>query len=67
MTDNLARVYTTNLDFHAELLKQFLFDNGIVAFSIDKRDSSYLFGSIEVYVDRDDVIKAKVLIKKFES
>jgi len=67
MTDNLARVYTTNLVFQAELLKQFLFDNGIVAFTIDKRDSSYLFGSIEVYVDRDDVIKAKVLIKKFES
>ncbi len=67
MNENLAMVYTTNRIYQAELLKQFLSDNGITAFSIDKRDSNYLFGNIEIYVNRDDVIKAKVLIKKFES
>ena len=67
MDDNLVMVYTTNQLYHAELLKQFLFDSGIAAFSIDKRDSNYHFGNIEVYVNRDDVIKAKILIKKFES
>jgi hypothetical protein len=67
MTENLVVVYTTNRIYQAELLKQFLFDNGIPAFSIDKRDSNYHFGNIEVYVNRDDVIKAKILIKKFET
>ncbi len=67
MRDDLVMVYSTNQVFHAEMLKQFLSDNGIAAFSINKQDSNYLFGSIEVYVNRDDVIKAKILIKKFES
>ncbi len=67
MTENLVRVYLSNQVYHVEMLKQFLSDNGIAAFSIDKRDSSYLFGSIELYVNRDDVIMAKVLIKKFEN
>ncbi len=67
MSDNLVVVYRTNQVFHAELLKQYLFDNGIAAFSVNKQDSSYHFGSVEVYVNRDDVIRAKVLIKKFEN
>ncbi len=60
-------VYTTNQAYLVEILKEYLADNGIIAFTIDKRDSSYLFGDIEVYVENDDVIKAKLLINKFES
>jgi hypothetical protein len=48
------------------MLKHFLADNDINAFTIDKRDSSYHFGEIELYVLRDDVLRAKSLIKKFE-
>ena len=59
-------VYTTNQAYLVEILKEYLADNGIIAFTIDKRDSSYLFGDIEVYVENDDVIKAKLLINKFE-
>ena len=66
MEKNLVRVYTTNKPYESELFKQFLFDHGILAYAIDKRDSIYLFGDIEIYVDRDDVIKAKSLVKKFE-
>ena len=60
-------VHTTNQAYLAEILMQYLNDNDIVAFTIDKRDSNYHFGDIELYVDKDDVIKAKVLINKFES
>ena len=60
-------VYTTNQAYLVEILKEYLADNGIIAFAIDKRDSSYLFGDIEVYVENDDVIKAKLLINKFEA
>lgn len=60
-------VYTTNKGFEAEILKQVLADEGITAFSINKMDSNYLFGEIEIYVLPDDVIKAKLVIEKFEN
>jgi hypothetical protein len=66
MLADKVMVYTTNKLFEAELLKNYLSDNGVISFSIDKRDSSYLFGEIEIYVNRDEVIKAKLLIEKFE-
>jgi hypothetical protein len=66
LTDKVM-VYTTNKLLEAELLKNYLADNGIASFSIDKRDSSYLFGDIEIYVNRDEVIRAKLLIEKFEN
>ena len=65
--DDKVLVYTTNKTYLAEILTQYLRDNNIAAFTIDKRDSNYHFGDIEFYVDKDDVIKSKVLINKFES
>lgn len=66
MTERVL-VHTTNKTYLAEMLIQYLGDNGIVAFTIDKRDSNYHFGDIEFYVEKDDVIRAKLLINKFES
>ena len=67
MEDDKVLVYTTNKVHLAEMLKQVLADNNIKAFSIDKRDSSYLFGDIEIYVNRDHVIRSKILINQFEN
>lgn len=67
MNNERVLVYTTNKLFQAEMLKQFLSDNDIDAFIINKQDSSYHFGDVEMYVKRDDVIKSKQLIKKFEN
>lgn len=51
----------------AELAKQMLADHDIEAVVINKRDSSYnAFGDIEVCVNRDNMIKALLLIKEFE-
>lgn len=50
----------------AELLKEYLADNTIHAFIINKQDSFYKFGDIEIYVLPEDVMKAKLLIEKFE-
>ncbi|MCF8380511.1 MAG: hypothetical protein K9H49_13100 [Bacteroidales bacterium] len=60
-------VHTTDKTHIAEMLLQYLSDNGIIAFTIDKRDSNYHFGDIEFYVMKDDVIRTKLLINKFES
>jgi hypothetical protein len=60
-------VYTTNKSYQAELFREVLGDNGIESFIINKQDSSYKFGNIEVYVKRDNVLKAKILVKEFEN
>jgi hypothetical protein len=59
-------IYTTKKSYQADLLKQILAEEGINSFVLNKMDSSYLFGDIEMYVAPDDVIRAKALIRKLE-
>lgn len=59
-------VYTTNKMYQAEIVREILADHEIISFLINKMDSSYQFGDIEIYVDRDDVILSKKLIREFE-
>ncbi len=67
MIDDKLVVYTSNKAYEIELLKKYLADHDIISFSINKQDSSYHFGEIELYVDKDDAIRAKRLISKFKS
>lgn len=67
MSENWVKVYSTGVRHLAELVKIMLFDNGIPAVILNKKDSSYLFGEIQVCVKRDDVIEAKYYIKQFEN
>lgn len=67
MDSNWIKIYTSSHPFQIELLKGFLKENNITAVSINKQDSSYLsFGEIELFVDSQDVLKTKMLIKKQE-
>lgn len=65
MTNNKIVVYSTNKLFEAEMIKQYLYDNDIQAFILNKMDSAYLFGDIEILVSKDDVIRSKKLIEDF--
>jgi len=47
----------------AEMAKAILEDNDIEVIVMNKQDSFYLIGDIEVYVKPEDVIRAKFLIK----
>ena len=61
-------VFTTNQMFNAELFKRTLGDHDIDCVIINKMDSSYrTFGEIEIYVRQDQVIRAKMLAKEFDS
>jgi signal recognition particle GTPase len=60
-------VYTTNKIYQAEIFRELLGDHDIDSFIINKQDSSYKFGNIEVYVRRNNILKAKMLVKEFES
>ena len=65
MTNKRIAVYTTNKLFEAEMIKQYLSDHNIVAFILNKMDSAYHFGEIEILVPGDDVIRSKKLIEDF--
>lgn len=55
-----VRTYTKALE--AEIVKQMLEENGVAAVLLNKQDSSYLFGKIELYVSEADEAIAQVLM-----
>ena len=55
-----VRTYTKALE--AEIVKQMLEENGVAAVLLNKQDSSYLFGKIELYVSEADETIAQVLM-----
>ena len=67
MTNDKVQVYSTNKSFEADMIKKYLADHDIFAFILNKMDSAYHFGEVEILVNRDDVIKSKKLIEDFFS
>lgn len=67
MSEQRVQVYTTNKLYEAQMLVEYLSDNHIKAFILNKMDSAYHFGEIEILVLRDDVINAKRHIEIFFS
>jgi hypothetical protein len=54
MTPIWTKIYTTSDPIKAELIKQLLEENGIEAVLLNKQDSSYLFGEVQVLVPEKD-------------
>jgi len=67
MATDLVRIHSVSRLYQAELIRQMLSDHNIASFVVNKQDSAYKFGDIELYVHRDDVMKAKLLIREFEA
>ncbi len=66
-TDSWALVYSTKQPWRAELLKAYLAEAEIGAFIMNKQDSAYIsIGEIEVWVKKDQVVRALHTIKKYE-
>ncbi|NVN95916.1 MAG: DUF2007 domain-containing protein [Bacteroidetes bacterium] len=66
MEDKLALIYTSHQLYEIELIRGMLLENDIESFIVNKQDSSYLIGDIELYVSIDAIMKAKQLILKFD-
>ncbi len=64
MTDNWRKVYSNTYQHKVEIVQAVLKDNDIESVIMNKKDSAYLFGEIELYVQTDNVIKAKQIIEK---
>jgi len=62
--NNWQKVYTSSNPLHANLVRDVLETNGLKAFLMDKKDSSYgMFGQLEVYVDKKQVVTAIKIIE----
>ncbi len=59
-------VRTYDKAYLAEIAKEVLEDNGIKAVIMNKKDSSYKFGEIEVYVAKSHEAKASELLKDLQ-
>ena len=66
MDSNWALIYTAGSPYKVEILKGLLEENEIDSVIINKQDSSYHFGELELYVKSVDVVKAKRIISAHE-
>ena len=64
MGDNWQKIYSTGIEYKIEIVKAVLKDAGIDSVIVNKKDSAYLFGEIELYVHTDHVLKSKQIINK---
>ena len=55
-------IYSSAKSQEAELIKALLTHNEINGVVINKQDSFYRFGEHEVYVNREDAVKAKFVV-----
>lgn len=63
MKDDWVLVHECSDEYRIELVRQMLDNEGIHSVIINKKDSTYKsFGDLELYVGRDDVVRAKALI-----
>lgn len=66
MEGDLVHIFSSGKPYQAEMARQMLADHNIQSFLVNKQDSSYKFGVVELYVNRDNVIRAKKLIQEFD-
>ncbi len=64
MDSNWRKVYSNNYQHKVEIVQAVLEEEGIASVIMNKKDSAYLFGEIELYVQADNVIKSKQIINK---
>jgi hypothetical protein len=63
MAENWTRVYSCGFVYKAEIVKAVLADNSIDSVIVNKQDSSYFIGDVEVNVHSDDAIRALQIIE----
>ena len=66
MEASLVHIFSSGQPYKTEMARQMLTDHNIQSFLVNKQDSAYKFGVVELYVNRDDVIRAKKLIQEFD-
>ncbi|NLM91626.1 MAG: DUF2007 domain-containing protein [Bacteroidales bacterium] len=64
MEDNWQLVYSSPYIYQVEMVQAVLIDFEIKSVVINKQDSSYHFGEVELYVEQDNVLRARQIINR---
>ena len=67
MEKGWEKIFETPSELKIEIARQILDDNEIEAVILNRKDSFYQIGEIEIFVRRDDILKAKQALKGLES
>ena len=60
-----TKIYSSTLLYKVDILKGLLAENNIQSVIVNKKDSVYLIGEIELFVNVEDAFRAKqILIKR---
>ncbi len=62
MHDDWVQIIASSKLYEIELIRGLLLENNIENFVLNKQDSIYLIGEIELYVSSDNFIKAQQII-----
>lgn len=62
MENNWIKLRTYSKPLEAEIVKQMLEEHDVAVVLMNKQDSSYLFGKVELYVKSEEEAIANVLI-----
>ena len=66
MKDNWVKIYSSVHIHKVEIIQALLKEDEIDSIILNKRDSTYLFGEIELYVAVENVLKSKQIISNKE-
>ncbi len=64
MNDEWMQVYSANDLYKVDLVKGMLLENGIASEILDRQDSAFLTGEVELFVHTADFDAAKKLIEE---
>jgi len=64
MEKGWERIYSTDKPHIVSIVRSLLDENDIDSVEVNKKDSSYAFGDIEIFVKEEDAIFAKILIQQ---
>lgn len=57
-----ALLFASTKPLEVEAAISYLDEEGIHSFKINKKDSSYIFGEIELYVEEDQLTRAQIIL-----
>jgi hypothetical protein len=66
MENDWVVIFTTSKQYEAEMINGLLSENEIESVVVNKQDSAYLFGEFELYVNRNEILRAKTLIQNID-
>ena len=67
MEKNWVSIFSTEQPYLADIARLVLDENNISSIIMNKKDSFYKIGEVDLYVNRDQALRAKNLIKNIGS